>query len=261
MGYSARRGAHNSLRIAVIGIDGSGKSSCFSGVLERLSKKSLGGIGDEIFVFQKGKPLKPEIRYLKLKTLLGKKAKNVRNRTLYKALKFTELFLRVKLHDEMEKRYKPEIILTDGVPLINTLGWGSFYKPDIFAEDVCRDAVKYMTRVKIPPSRRGFYLKHSPEILLVNMLGIRFQKPDIVFLLKVAPDLAVKRVSGRGKELQVHETETFLGKLQEAYQLVCEILSEDTTIYTIDTNEKTLEQVIETVMEGIMQFQRNSCAC
>jgi len=260
MGYSDRRGAHNSLRIAVIGIDGSGKSSCFSGVLGRLSEKSLGGIGDEAFVFQKGKPLKPEIRYLKLKTLLGKKAKNVRNRTLYKALKFTELILRVKLHDEMEKRYKPEMVLTDGVPLINTLGWGSFYKPDIFGEDVCRDAVKYMTRVKIPSSRKGFYLKHSPEILLVNMLGIRFQKPDIVFFLEVAPDVAVKRVGGRGKERQVHETETFLGKLQEAYQLVCEILSEDTTIYTIDTDEKTLKQVIETVIEGIMQFQRNSCA-
>jgi len=254
MGNSDKRGTHNSLRIAVIGIDGSGKSGCFSGILGRLSEKRIGGIGDEAFVFQNGKPLKPEIRYLKLKTLLGKKAKNVGNRTLYKALKFTELILRVKLHDEMEKRYKPEIILTDGVPLINTLGWGSFYKPDIFGEDACREAIKYVTKVKIPASRKGFYLRHSPEILIVNMLGIRFQKPDIVFFLKVAPDVAVKRVGERGKERQVHETEEFLGKLQKAYQLVCEILSENTAIYTVDTNEKTLEQVISAAMERIMHF-------
>ncbi len=245
MGYSSRKG--DSLRIAIVGVDGSGKSSCFGGVLERLPKERLGGIGDEVFIFQKGEPVKPKIRYLKIKRFLGKKAKNVRNRTLYKALKFTELILRVKLHDEIEKRYKPEIMLTDGAPLINTMGWGSFYKPDIFNEDTCRDVATYLTGTRIPPFHREFYRKHLPEILLVNVLGVRFQKPDIVFFLKVSPGVAVNRVGGRGKERQVHETETFLGKLQEAYLLVCKILSENTRIHIIDTDEETLEQVIDEV--------------
>ena len=245
MGYSSRKG--DSLRIAIVGVDGSGKSSCFEGVLEKLPKDELGGIGDEVFIFQKGQPVKPKIRYLKTKRFLGKKAKNVRNRTLYKALKFTELILRVKLHDEIERRYRPDIMLTDGTPLINTMGWGSFYKPHIFNEDKCTDVAKYLTGTKIPPLHRGFYRKHLPEILLVNVLGVRFQKPDLVFFLKVSPAVAMSRVGGRGKGLQVHETETFLGKLQEAYLLVCKILSEDTRIYIIDTDEKTLEQVIDEV--------------
>ena len=235
------------MRIAIVGVDGSGKSSCFEGVLEKLPKEKLGGIGDEVLVFQKGEPVKPKIRYLKTKRFLGKKAKNVRNRTLYKALKFTELVLRVKLHDEIERRYKPDIMLTDGTPLINTMGWGSFYKPHIFSEDTCRDVAKYLTGTKIPPFHRGFYRKHLPEILLVNELGVRFQKPDVVFFLKVSPGVAVSRVGGRDKERQVHETEAFLGKLQEAYLLVCKILSEDTRICTIDTDEKTLEQIINEV--------------
>jgi len=251
MGYSDRRGVYNSLRIAIIGVDGSGKSSCFKGVLKKLSKKRFGGIGDEVFISEKGKLLKPKIKYLKIKTFLGKRAKNIKNRTLYKILKFTELILRVKLHDEIEKQYKPEIILTDGAPLINTLGWGNFYYPDISSETICRDVIKYLTKIKIPLSWKGFYLKHSPEILFVNMLGIKFQKPDIVFFLKVAPDVAVNRVVKRGKKRQVHETKIFLSKLQEVYQLVCKILGEDTKIYTIDTDEKTIKQLIDIVVEKI----------
>ena len=122
MNYSDRIGVCDSLRIAIIGVDGSGKSSCFKGVLKELSKKKFGGIGDGVFISEKGKLSKPTIKYLKIKTFLGGKVKNVKNRTLYKILKFTELTLRVKLHDEIEKQYKPEIILTDGVPLINTIG-------------------------------------------------------------------------------------------------------------------------------------------
>jgi thymidylate kinase len=83
------------------------------------------------------------------------------------------------------------------------------------------------------------------------MLGIKFQKPDIVFFLKVAPDVAVNRVVKRGKKRQVHETKIFLSKLQEVYQLVCKILGEDTKIYTIDTDEKTIKQLIDIVVEKI----------
>ena len=245
MCYSDRRDVYGSFRIAIIGIDGSGKSSCFKGVLKKLSKKKSGGIGGEVFISEKGELSKPKIKYLKIKTFLGKRIKNIENRTLYKLLKFTELILRVKLHDEIEKRYKPEIVLTDGVPLINTLGWGKLYYPDVLNEATCRDAVKYLTKTKIPPSLKGFYLKYLPEIFFVNILGIKFQKPDIVFFLKVAPEVAVNRVGKRGEKRQVHETEIFLSKLQEAYQQVCTILSEDTKIYTIDTNGKTLKQVID----------------
>lgn len=242
---------NNSLRIAIIGVDGCGKSSCFKGALDVLSDVKLGGIGDKVFISEGGNLTKPKIRFTRLKTFLGKRAKNVKNRMLYKMLKFSEVVLRVKLHNKIESKYKPELILTDGVPLINTIGWGVFYYPDIFNESTCRDVIKYMTGIKIPWSQKGFFLKRSPEILLVNIFGIKFQRPDIVFFLKVTPDIAVKRVSERGKKLQVHETKGSLDKLQEAYELVCKILSEDTEIIKIETDDKTINQVNDIIIEKI----------
>ena len=63
--------------------------------------------------------------------------------------------------------------------------------------------------------------------------------------------MAVNRVGKRGKKRQVHETKIFLSKLQAAYQLVCKILGEDTQIYTLDTDEKTLKQLIDIMVEKI----------
>jgi hypothetical protein len=247
MNYSIKKTQSDTLRIAIIGVDGSGKSSCFKGVLEKISKKSLGGIGDGVFIFKKDKQLRPKVKYLKIKTFLGGKTKFVKNRTLYRILKFTELVLRVKIHDEIERKYNLKIILTDGIPMVNTIGWGNFYHPDIFSETICKDVIEYLTNTKIPLSRKWFYMKHAPEILLVNLLGIRFQKPDIIFFLRIAPQKAINRVNKRGKKRQVHETKIFLSNLQDAYQLICEILSKDTKIHTIDTSKKTLNQVINIV--------------
>lgn len=251
MYYSNKKTRSDTLRIAIIGVDGSGKSSCFKGVLKRISKRSLGGIGDEVFVFRNEKAIRPKVNYVKIKTFLGGKAKFVKNRILYEILKFVELILRVKIQDEIEKKYRLKLILTDGAPLINTLGWGNFYHPDIFSETVCRDVIGYLTGTKIPFSRKFFYLKNVPEILFVNLLGIRFQKPGIVFFLKIAPEIAVNRVGKRNKRRQVHETKIFLNELQEAYQLVCKILKGNTKIYSIDTSKKTLNQVIDAVVGKI----------
>ena len=251
MNYSNKKARPDTLRIAIIGVDGSGKSSCFKGVLKKISKRNLGGIGDGIFVFKKGKLLRPKVKHIKIKTFLGEKAKFVKNRILYKILKLTELILRVKIQDEIERKYRLGTILTDGAPLINTIGWGNFYHTDIFSETICRDVIGYLTRTKIPLSRKLFFLKNAPEILLVNLLGIKFQKPDIVFFLEIAPEIAISRVEKRDKKQQVHETKIFLNELQEAYQLVCKILKADTKIYSIDTSKKTLNQVIDTVIGKI----------
>ena len=239
------------LKIAIIGIDGSGKSSCFKGVLERLSKRKVAGIGDEVLVSEKGNLIRPTISYLNIKSFLGKRAKTIQNRTLYKVAKFSELVSRVKIHDAIETKYNPEIILTDGSPLINALGWGSFYHPDFYGEKQGEIVMKYMSGTKIPASQKVFYLKHLPEVLLVNKLGIKFQKPDVVFFLKVSPTEAIKRIQMRGDERQIHEKIEFLEGLQKAYELVCNILSKTTRVYTINTDNKNLTEVINTIITKI----------
>ena len=240
-----------SLKIAIIGIDGSGKSSCLEGVLRELSKRKVAGIGDDVLVSEKGVLSRPKIGYLQIKSFLGKRVKTIRNRTFYKLAKFSELISRVKIHDAIETKYKPEIILIDGSPLINALGWGSFYHPDFYSEDQGETIMKYMMGEKIPPSRKVFYLKHIPEIFLVNKLGIKFQKPDVVFFLKVSPALAVKRIQMRGDERQIHEKIDFLEGLQKAYELVCNIISKTTRVYTINTDNKNPTEVISIIITEI----------
>ncbi|OGY23847.1 MAG: hypothetical protein A2126_00510 [Candidatus Woykebacteria bacterium GWB1_45_5] len=240
-----------SLKIAIIGVDGSGKSSCFKGVLEELSKIRIAGIGDEVLISEQGNLIKPAINYLNIKSFLGKRAKTIQNRTLYKLAKFSELISRVKVHDEIETKYNPEIILTDGSPLINALGWGSFYHPDFYSEKQGKIIMKYISGTKIPLSQKVFYLKHLPEIFLVNKLGIKFQKPTVVFFLKVNPAKAIKRIQIRGDERQIHEKIEFLAGLQKAYELICNILSKTTRVYTINTDNKNLTEVINTIITKI----------
>ncbi|GAG69845.1 unnamed protein product, partial [marine sediment metagenome] len=61
---------NSGFHIAIIGIDGSGKSSCYSNVLKRVSQRKVAAIGDEVFISQKGKLIKPRVRYLNLKLFL-----------------------------------------------------------------------------------------------------------------------------------------------------------------------------------------------
>lgn len=244
---------NSGFHIAIIGIDGSGKSSCYSNVLERVSQRKVAVIGDEVFISQKGKLIKPGVRYLNLKLFLSKRVKNIKNRTLYKILKLTELILRVKVQDKVVKKYQPELILTDGSPLINTLAWGNFYLPDIYSKKLCSEVLGYMIGKNIPWSRKYFLIKKIPEIFLINFLRVKFQNPDIVFFLKVSPEVSLQRITMRSKEKQAHENKEFLQGLQQAYKIVCDILKKNTEINNIDTDNKTLEEVSNIISNRIYE--------
>lgn len=244
---------NNGLYIAIIGIDGSGKSSCYKMVLKRISQKKIAAVGDEVFISQGGKLIKPNVRYLNLKHFLSKRVKNIKNRTLYKILKLFELILRVKVQDKVVNKYQPQLFLTDGSPLINTLAWGNFYLSEIYSKKLCVDVSDYMIGNNIPWSRKYFLLKKIPEVFLINLFRIKFQKPDIVFFLKVSPEVSLQRIIKRNKERQTHETKEFLHGLQQAYNLVCDILKNNTEINTIDTDNKTLEEVVNIISNQIYE--------
>src|SRR4030067_2190324 len=123
---------NTSLKIAIVGVDGSGKSSCFRDVLRKLTKRRIASVGDEVLISENGSVIRPEINYLKIKSFLGEKAKHTRGKTTYKLMKLGDLIFRAKIQDEIEAKYRPEIILTDGSPLINALGWGGLYHPDFY---------------------------------------------------------------------------------------------------------------------------------
>jgi len=237
----------NSTSIAIIGVDGSGKSTCFKKLFEKLTNKNIAAIGDKVLVKKNNEIFISKLWMSKLKVFLGARVKRIKNRKLYRILKFLELLLRVKLSHKIDRIYTPEFIITDGTPAINIMGWGHYYCPEIYSNELLVEVIGYMTGEKIPRHRKAFFKKHSHELLLINRLRIKFRIPDIVFFLKVSPEIAMERITSRNEELQPHETVEFLNNLQESYIKVCQLL-EETKIYYIDTNNKTIETVIDDIV-------------
>lgn len=242
---------HRNLRIAVVGIDGCGKSSCYRAMLDRLVNHAVAGIGDSVIISAHGTLQPASVPRCRIKSFLGSKAKDLKNRTLYKLLKFSELVLRVKIQRAIEYTYRPAYVITDGSPLVNTVAWGNYYHSDLFNEQQCAEVIRYMTGARIPLKRIRFYYKHLPEVFLINMLRIRFQMPDLLFFLAVDPVVALARIDARHKRRQVHETAAFLTSLQDAYHLTCRILEDHTEIHIIDTNGKTVEQVTDEMEQAL----------
>lgn len=236
------------LYIAVIGIDGSGKSSCYEKLLNSISKdKIVAGIGDKVFVSdKKGKLITPRnIFRIKLKSGLSFLLKKTKDKLTYEISKLTELVVRSKIQNTISKKYRPEIIITDGSALINMLGWGRYYHPKHFNETDYLDFLQYLTgKKKMPISS---LLKNIPELVLINRVyAAKLQVPDIIFFLKTNPEIAVERILQRGEKIQMHERKNFLRKLQEAYMFVCKIMEEHfkTKIFEIDTDSLTPEEVV-----------------
>lgn len=239
------------MHIALIGIDGSGKSSCYEGLLSALSKdKRVAGIGDKVLVNgPAGQLIVPQdIARVRLKSAFGFLVKRAKDKLLYEISKLTELVIRNKIQDIIVKRYRPHFVVTDGSPLINILGWGRYYRPQHFNEKDYLNLLQYLTgEAKIPLFRISTYLKDTPELLLINRIyAARLIIPDIIIFLKVSPEIALQRIAQRGKEIQIHERSSFLKKLQEAYIFVCNIMKDHfaTKVFEIDTDRLTPEEVL-----------------
>ena len=253
MKYEIDTSIIKSTHVAIIGVDGSGKSSCFNSVFKSLQYKKKAAIGDDVFISVNKGIVRPKLFLLRMKLILGRRVKGIKNRKLYRIFKFIELLMRVKIFYLINRKYSPEIILTDGSPLINILGWGHYYCPDIYGKELCEEAIKYMTGTKIPKNRKVFFKKHSREMLAINRLGVKFHVPELVFLLKVTPEEAINRIKHRHEEIQVHETKTFLSNLQDSYEIICNILKKSKTV-SINTDNKTIEDVAGKIL---LEIEKN----
>lgn len=247
-----------SFYIAIIGIDGSGKSSCFEGLLDTLSQnKSVAGIGDKVLVSDnKGKLSVPkDILRVQFKSALGILVKMCKSKFTYEISKLTELVSRSKIHDTILKRYKPEYVITDGSPLINILAWGRYYHPEHFNEKECLNATSYLAgRKKISSNEASYFLKHIPELILINRIyRARLKIPDVIIFLKIDPEEALERIRSRGKEIQVHERKDFLNRLQEAYVFVCKMMRQEfaVKVFEIDVSALTKNETLRRCQELI----------
>jgi diacylglycerol kinase family enzyme len=254
---------------AIVGIDGCGKSSVFRGALDRLSGRiAVAGVGDEVLSGRPGHPLhaRDDIPASRFTRSVGRVAKGTRWSGLYKNLKFLELTERTRQSDYLATHEAPAAILTDGCPLVNSAAWAAarYYRGELAGDDdALYDALEHLAGERAIPLRRApFYLRRAWQLPLLNWLRLgRYNFPDRIFLLQIDPTIAMARIRARGKPLQAHETEPFLGELAAAYERVCRLLEtrRGIEVVRLPVGETALDETAGIVAEEILrQIERNN---
>ncbi len=257
-----RSGRAEPFTVCIVGVDGCGKSSVFGGSTERLAgRMRVVGIGDVVLSGAPSEPVRErrDIPASRLTSALGRFAKSLRWQGLYKNLKFLELSERTRLRDYVAHHDPPDLILTDGDPLINTAAWAvaRFYRRQLADDDSLLEMLRYVVgEQRLSGAAVLRYLRTGWQLIPLNLLRLgRFTYPDLVVLLEIDPSAAMARIRARGRPLQVHETEAFLSELSMAYARVCGLLQArvGVPVLRIRADQVSLENIVQTVDTAITE--------
>lgn len=242
--------------IAVLGIDGSGKSTLSRELARGLTEaRSVGWIGDTLELYEGGvaKELQPLLAE-KVRRWVGAQAKQARSLARYKVPKLTELLLRDRMRGETVRWYRPDAVVMDGSPLLNMTAWAVLYREDAFTEDFCARAIGILSSREGPSVRSDPLLRRFPELRHLRRLRLdRLHLPDAVIFLDVEPETALARIAARGETRQVHETTEKLQRLRDAYRLVCDVVER---VYGVPTRVMDGGGSRESVREEALAFVR-----
>lgn len=215
--------------VAVLGIDGSGKSTLSNLVTRRLSIEGTACLmSDRLEFFDHGepKPLQP-LGIETVRGMLGRYAKRAESLAGYKIPKLTELILRDRLLGEVDRWYAPRMIVQDGSPLLNMAAWAALYGLETVEDDILAGAMAVLAGERLEPQRREAVLNRMPELRQLNRLGLaHLRLPHRFILLDIPPTTACERIAARGKPCQPHETEEKLQRLRDGYLRVVRLVSE-----------------------------------
>ena len=247
----------------IVGMDGCGKSSTFRMSLGKLVERTrVVGIGDQVLSGGPDEPLRErlDIPFSRFARITGRLAKGTRWQRLYKNLKFIEFAERTRICEHVRAHESPDVILTDGHPLVNCAAWAvaRFYKGELSRDDeTLFDVLRYMSGEETIPLRElPRYLVRAWQLALLNLLRLaRFGYPDLVFLLDIDPAVAMDRIRARGRPLQVHETESFLGDLGRAYIRVCDLLQKrrGIPVIRIRVGQASLDETVQRIVAAILE--------
>lgn len=243
--------------VAVLGIDGSGKSTVSAILAARMSDSArVCLISDEMRIYEGGQardlqPLPSE----KLRRRIGAYAKTASSLKHYKIPKLAELLLRDLLLREARRWYTPRLIVMDGSPLLNLLAWSVLYKGDEIDNATCSTAIGVLTNARRDLDSRDPIFKLFPELAQLRQLGLtRLSLPDAVILIDIDAVVASQRIESRGQQRQVHETEEKLDRLRRAYLRVCDVVLTDWQVpVLILDGTRTLEDIESEVLPFVRE--------
>jgi len=261
--------AAGALIVAIVGIDGCGKSSTVRATLEQLvTEMPVAAISDAVTTGSPGDPLRErdDIPLSRSARAVGAVAKGLRQPDLYKNLKLLEFTELTHVRNHLQSHDPPAVILCDGDPLVNVSSWAAAkYLRDELADDdaMLFDLVQFMAGIRRIPARDlPYYARHAWQLALANRLHLtRFPIPDRVILLEIAPAASVERIRARGRPLQAHETEAFLADLADGYDRVCNLLEArfGIEVVRLRVDELGLEETVGAVVEAVRAWGAERC--
>jgi 1-acyl-sn-glycerol-3-phosphate acyltransferase len=245
------------LRVAVCGIEPEERRAAFLKILERLGQdeRTLGISSPLMEADDSGvRELVRTIPVAPSRGWVGFLARLLRIGGLYKGSKFAEMVERARIDAAFDHGRLARFVVGNGNALVDLLAWAEaeIYN-GVFDKSEMQRLVDYLTgRRRIPARKWWRFIRHAPEVWLLNTLDlVRPPVPDTIVLLKTPPSEAMARIRARGEELQRHENEAFLGRLQEAYGQVSKVLQRRGCLEFLEFETEVLPP------EGIADAVRN----
>ena len=217
------------LVVAVLGIDGSGKSTLSRALTRDVAPDERTClIGDRLELLTGGVPRAAQpFAKERIRRWLSARAKKAKSLARYRIPKLTELMLRNALLGEAKRWYGPDLIVMDGSPLLNITAWSALYRPGELDADLCARGMALLSGRRTSRRDRAALFREYPVLRTIKSLGLaRLALPDAVFFVDVGVSVALERIQSRGEHLQLHETEEKLVRLREAYHLVVSTVKE-----------------------------------
>lgn len=234
--HRRRKRPEPAFTVAILGIDGSGKSTLSREVAKQLSdtfRVCLVTDTLELYEHATRRDVQPLLTE-RVREAVGAYAKTAKSLKHYKAPKMAELFLRDRIMGEAERWYSPGLVVLDGCPLMNLAAWSRLYLGDRLDVEACAAALRVLSCSGDEVPRNDPVFAKVPELATLKRLHLPSMKlPDAVIMLDVDPAVSVSRIESRGEKRQVHETEEKLANLREGYLLVCDAVKTSFGIPTL----------------------------
>ncbi len=250
------------VRIAVCGIDDEARRPVIRSLTERMGrrKRTLGITTPMLEADGEGlRELPRPVPLTRSPAWLGLLAGVFRTGGRFKGAKFAETVELAAIDEALEDGRAARYVVGGGSPLVELLAWvvAEFHKGVFDERDLARLMQHLARERKIRLRRWWNYIRHIPEVWLLNVFDLaRMLPPDVVVLLATPPGQAMRRLRSEGRALLEYENEEFLGELQQAYRHVAGVLDSRrrTLVLEFDTETTGPEEIaarVEAAMEGL----------
>jgi hypothetical protein len=228
------------VRIGICGLDPKSRREVFMKVTEELGRieKTI-GVSDEVYeaeadgLMQITRPI-PQAR---IRAWVGLLARIFRVGGRFKGERFSEMLEQAQISEALGVKSSNRFVVTEGDALVDLLAWAEadFYS-GVFDESGLNHLMQYLAgQKKISFGRWWSFIRKAPEVWLVNIFDLaRPPVPDVVVQLSMPISKIMAGLRSRGEELQPHENEPFLEKLQKGYGQVSGVLKKRRKVEVVE---------------------------